>query len=128
MLMIIGTVTVPLARMIEAKIELAPKNRIDHNTINNNCCPSATTLGSVMNNAIKHSNAKEIVVRIARNQGKLEVSIKDDGRGLDLQLIKQSSGIGWKNIYSRVELINGVIDMNSTPGAGTNVQVLVPAA
>lgn len=82
----------------------------------------------VMNNAIKHSNAKEIVVRIARTQGKLEVSIKDDGRGLDLQLIKQSSGIGWKNIYSRVELINGVIDMNSTPGAGTNVQVLVPAA
>lgn len=82
----------------------------------------------VMNNAIKHSNAKEIVVRIARNNGKLEVSIKDDGTGLDLQLIKQSSGIGWKNIYSRVELINGVIDMNSSPGAGTQVQVLVPAA
>ncbi len=82
----------------------------------------------VMNNAIKHSNAKEIVVRIARANGKLEVSIKDDGTGLDLQLIKRSTGIGWKNIYSRVELINGVIDMNSSPGAGTNIQVMVPAA
>lgn len=82
----------------------------------------------VMNNAIKHSNAKEIVVSINRAHGKLEVGIKDDGIGLDLQLIKRSTGIGWQNIYSRVELINGVIDMNSSPGAGTNVQVLVPAA
>lgn len=30
----IGTLTVPLARIIEAKIALAPKNKIDHNTIN----------------------------------------------------------------------------------------------
>lgn len=82
----------------------------------------------VMNNAIKHSNAKEIVVSINRANGKLEVGIKDDGVGLDLQLIKRSTGIGWQNIYSRVELINGIIDMNSSPGAGTNVQVLVPAA
>lgn len=82
----------------------------------------------VLNNAIKHSKANEIVVRIARSKGNLEVSIKDDGQGLDLQLIKQSRGIGWKNIYSRVELINGVIDMNSSPGVGTNIQVLVPAA
>lgn len=82
----------------------------------------------VMNNAIKHANAKEIIVRIARRDGKLEVSIKDNGTGLDLKLIRQSTGIGWKNIYSRVELINGVIDMNSSPGAGTNIQVLVPAA
>lgn len=82
----------------------------------------------VLNNAIKHSNAHEIVVRIARANGKLEVGIKDDGTGLDLQLIKRSSGIGWKNIYSRVELINGVIDMNSSPGLGTNIQVMVPAA
>jgi hypothetical protein len=36
-LKIIGTVTVPLARMIEAKIALAPKNIIDHSTINSNC-------------------------------------------------------------------------------------------
>ncbi len=82
----------------------------------------------VLNNAIKHSKANEIIVNIARNKDQLEVSIKDDGQGLDLQLIKQSRGIGWKNIYSRVELINGVIDMNSSPGVGTNIQVLVPAA
>lgn len=82
----------------------------------------------VLNNAIKHSRANEIVVRIAKTDGSLSVSIHDNGQGLDLQLIKQSRGIGWKNIYSRVELINGVIDMNSTPGAGTNIKVLVPAA
>jgi two-component system, NarL family, sensor kinase len=82
----------------------------------------------VLNNAIKHSNANEIVVSINRGHGKLELGIKDDGVGLDLQLIKRSTGIGWQNIYSRVELINGVIGMNSSPGAGTNVHVLVPAA
>lgn len=82
----------------------------------------------VLNNAIKHSQANEIVVRITKHNGNLQVSIKDDGQGLDLQLIKYSRGIGWKNIYSRVELINGIIDMDSSPGVGTNIQVLVPAA
>jgi signal transduction histidine kinase len=82
----------------------------------------------VLNNAIKHSQATEILVRIAKTNGNLQLSIKDDGQGLDLQLIKHSRGIGWKNIYSRVELINGIIDMNSSPGSGTNIQVLVPAA
>ncbi len=82
----------------------------------------------VLNNAIKHSKASEIVVRIEKVQGSLQLSVKDDGQGLDLQLIKHSRGIGWKNIYSRVELINGIIDMNSSPGVGTNIQVLVPAA
>jgi two-component system NarL family sensor kinase len=82
----------------------------------------------VLNNAIKHSKANEIVVRITKIKGSLQLSIKDDGMGLDLQLIKHSRGIGWKNIFSRVELINGVIDMISSPGLGTDIQVLVPAA
>ena len=55
---IMGTVTVPLARIIEAKIEPAPKNKIAHNTINSKFCPSSMTLGSVINNAIKYLENK----------------------------------------------------------------------
>ena len=58
MLINIGTNTVPLARMMPAKMPPAPKNNTLHYTMCSNSPPNFTTAASVMNKAIKWSENK----------------------------------------------------------------------
>lgn len=81
-----------------------------------------------LNNTLKHAEAKHINISLSRMGERIVLSITDDGKGMDVKNIELSTGIGWKNIYSRVELMNGEIDINSTAGRGTKLLVSVPAA
>ena len=49
------------------------------------------------------------------------MNISDDGKGMDVSKIKESKGIGWKNIYSRVSMLNGKIEIISEIGKGTKL-------
>lgn len=81
-----------------------------------------------LNNTIKHADAKHIHISLSRLGDRIVLSVTDDGKGMDVKNIELSTGIGWKNIYSRVELMNGEIDVNSKIGTGTELKVSVPAA
>lgn len=76
----------------------------------------------VLNNAIKYAEAQNIWLTITNNE-MLNIIIKDDGKGFDTKLISKSDGIGWQNIYSRVEILNGMVQINSTPGQGSEVSL-----
>lgn len=82
----------------------------------------------VLNNTLKHADADKITVNIIRANGEIQVSINDNGKGMDTRSIKDSTGIGWKNIYSRVEMMNGKLNIDSAPGQGTSFQLSVSAA
>lgn len=77
----------------------------------------------VINNAIKHSQAKNILVSLSKKNERLQLIITDDGKGFDTAQIEKSTGIGWKNIYSRLSMINGNMDINSAPGKGTTINI-----
>lgn len=77
----------------------------------------------VINNMIKHSKANKVEVLLDYNSEKIYLSIKDNGVGFDTNTIEQSSGIGWKNIFSRVYMMNGDVQVNSQPGRGTLVNI-----
>jgi signal transduction histidine kinase len=77
----------------------------------------------VVNNMIKHSKANKVEVLLDYNTEKIYLSIKDNGLGFDTNTIEQSSGIGWKNIFSRVYMMNGDVQVNSQPGRGTLVNI-----
>ncbi|NVO03492.1 MAG: sensor histidine kinase [Bacteroidetes bacterium] len=77
----------------------------------------------VMNNMLKHSKAKEIEIHLSNIENSIELKIKDNGIGFDTREIRNSKGIGWQNIYSRVSMINGKIMINSQIGKGTDVQI-----
>lgn len=81
-----------------------------------------------LNNTLKHAEAQHINISLSRLGERIVLSVTDDGKGMDVKNIELSTGIGWKNIYSRVELMNGEIDINSTVGNGTKLLVSVPAA
>jgi two-component system NarL family sensor kinase len=84
-------------------------------------------LQEVLNNMLKHSGADVITISFCTKENKTEMVIADNGKGFDVDEIKNSSGIGWKNIYSRVEMISGNITVNSAPGKGTTITVEIPS-
>jgi signal transduction histidine kinase len=68
-------------------------------------------------NAIKHSNATTIKFSVTKSGDKMLIEFKDDGVGFNINEVKH--GFGIKNLESRVQLINGEIDIQSKPSAGT---------
>ena len=79
----------------------------------------------VLNNALKYSDAKNIWVDIQTRQEELSVIIKDDGKGFDTEVIESSAGIGWSNIISRVDILDGTLVVNSNMGEGSEVSLKV---
>ncbi|PKP21909.1 MAG: hypothetical protein CVU05_05820 [Bacteroidetes bacterium HGW-Bacteroidetes-21] len=77
----------------------------------------------VLNNMIKHSKAANVVIDLQKTGDKILLKIQDDGKGFNTTEIDRSQGIGWKNIYSRLYLINGKMDIRSNPGQGTVINI-----
>ncbi|RMG75916.1 MAG: GAF domain-containing sensor histidine kinase [Chloroflexi bacterium] len=83
-----------------------------------------------VNNARKHAQAEEIKVRAARRDSTIVVRISDNGKGFDLQGTKasydQRGSFGLVNMKERAELLEGTLKINSEPGKGTSIDVIIP--
>ena len=82
----------------------------------------------ILNNALKHSKATEIHIELMAQTKTLSLNISDNGSGFDTRKIKESKGIGWVNIFSRLSLINGKIKVNSSKESGTHLSIQIPLA
>lgn len=78
----------------------------------------------LVNNAIKHAGAKQVLVQLFAEENNLIVNVEDDGKGFDVSKIQDAGGIGWKNIRSRVDFLKGKLDINSKEGNGTSVSIV----
>ena len=83
-----------------------------------------------VNNALKHAQANHIWVRLRREGINLLTVVQDDGVGFDLQKVlasyEQRGSFGLLNIDERARLVGGNAELESTPGKGTRVTILVP--
>ncbi|MEW6083676.1 MAG: GAF domain-containing sensor histidine kinase [Chloroflexota bacterium] len=78
-----------------------------------------------LNNASKHARARQSVIRIGFDVPDLiRFSASDDGIGFDPD--SRGSGFGMKTMRERAEAIHATLRVESTPGAGTLVEVLIP--
>ncbi len=76
----------------------------------------------LIHNIRKHANAATAVVQMNfHDDGGLDITVEDDGVGMDNMVAKNSNGMGLKNIYERVKQLDGRIDINSIRGKGTSV-------
>jgi two-component system, NtrC family, sensor kinase len=77
----------------------------------------------LLNNVIKHSNARMLTVEMNYNESNLQFSVTDNGKGFDWNktLTEKHSGLGLQNIINRISLIKGTIIVKSAPGKGTEV-------
>jgi len=75
----------------------------------------------LVNNAVKHAEAKEIVVQMIQEDNRLCFIVFDKGKGFDINNLNESKGVGLSNIKSRVDSLNGQMEVNSDPGKGTEI-------
>ena len=81
-------------------------------------------------NVVKHSQAKKVKLSIRRVNMQIQVSVEDDGVGLDPVEIKatavRNGGFGLFSIRERLEQIGGHLEVESAPGEGTKATLIAP--
>ncbi len=77
-----------------------------------------------LNNVIRHAAATEVELRILQSGDRLEVVIADNGRGFDWKTIRRGNGLA--NLQERLQAMHGERLVESEPGKGTTVRLVVP--
>jgi signal transduction histidine kinase len=85
----------------------------------------------ILRNAFRHSSATRIEAEIRHDNHMLRLRIRDNGRGIDATVLKEGGRPGhWglRGIRERAERIGSQVNFWSESGAGTEVELTVPAA
>jgi signal transduction histidine kinase len=89
-----------------------------------------SVIEEAVNNARKHARAKSVSVRLRQQRGLFVAEIQDDGRGFDVSSVTKSydqrGSLGLINMRERAGLLDGNVTIDSTPGQGTTVTLVVP--
>jgi signal transduction histidine kinase len=80
-----------------------------------------------LTNIVKHAKARNVSVSLARRGSAVAAVIEDDGAGFD-QRTTRPEGIGLLGMRERLALLDGRLEIESRPGAGTTIVAEVPAA
>ena len=87
--------------------------------------------GESLRNAFRHARARRIEVEIRYDERELRVRIRDDGSGIDTSVLGHEGRAGhWglRGMRERAERIGGTMDLWSELGAGTEVELRIPAS
>ena len=74
-----------------------------------------------VSNALRHSSARTVDVRVLCNQGQLTINVADDGSGFNPEA--DHDGFGLSNLARRVDAVGGEFTLDTAPGKGTVVTV-----
>jgi signal transduction histidine kinase len=77
----------------------------------------------VINNIIKHAEANTIYLKAQKENDRLVITIRDNGKGFPETLV--SNGAGLHNLQNRAKMINAELIINSRPGTGTFVTISI---
>lgn len=78
-------------------------------------------------NVIKHSGAENVVLNLSRGNGLVKMKMHDDGVGFDVEeAAQQHESFGLSGMRERVALLGGQINIQSSPGKGTRVEIAIP--
>jgi len=80
----------------------------------------------LLNNALKHAKASEIDVLVNRSDDELIIMVQDNGQGFDPNTIKKGLGLG--NLQSRVNVLRGEMEIDTSISRGTSVTVHIPVS
>ena len=82
-----------------------------------------------INNVIKYSGAKNLTIQLTGYENEINIIIEDNGNGFEKENLMKSKGWGWKNIQSRLEAINGILEIDTRAGVpGTSFIIDLPIA
>jgi len=82
----------------------------------------------LVNNSLKHANAKKLAISLNQLENRLLLLVKDDGCGLDTDSIEnlKQAGIGMKSIQTRIAILNAEMKIISEKDKGTTTEISIP--
>jgi signal transduction histidine kinase len=86
--------------------------------------------GEALRNAVKHAEARRVIVTIHYEPRQIRLVIRDDGKGIpsDTMARQQVAGhFGLPGMRERAAIVSGQLDVRSAPDAGTEIELRVPA-
>ncbi|SPK70562.1 Signal transduction histidine kinase (plasmid) [Cupriavidus taiwanensis] len=81
-----------------------------------------------LSNVVRHANATAVHIRVAHDQGRLELQVLDNGVGWDkiVEDDEPRKSLGLLGIRERARLLGGTVDVDSAPGQGFCVAIRIP--
>src|SRR5215210_6265442 len=73
-----------------------------------------------LNNIVRHAEAQQVTVDIARTDGSVQLSVADDGKGFIPG--EDEAGLGLEGMAERARLVNGEFEVDAAPGRGTTLK------
>ncbi len=81
----------------------------------------------VLNNMVKHADAKAASVIIEKKESTIETTIADNGKGFEMsEKIKSGTSLGMKTLLERAKILHSKIDIKSQPNKGTTITLTIP--
>ena len=83
-----------------------------------------------LENVVRHAEARNIGVRLEAQDGRLVLTVKDDGQGIAADgqngQPPDRNGLGILGMKERAGVVGGQLDIDSRPGLGTTVRLAIP--
>jgi signal transduction histidine kinase len=84
------------------------------------------TFREIISNVEKHANATKVDVLVIWNDGLLDISVADNGKGFDPSSVRGDEHFGLEIMRERISNINGRLMINSSTDSGTVVSISIP--
>jgi len=84
------------------------------------------TIQEIVNNTLKHAQASKLFIQLAQDDNDITLMAEDNGKGFNSEKKQQDSGMGLSHITSGIENLNGTIYIDSKPGRGTIISIVIP--
>ena len=95
---------------VEEKVELA----------------SYRIIQELINNILKYAEAEKVFIQLSKFENEIQIVVEDDGKGFDYAKALEGEGLGLKSIQSRVDQLNGVLDVDAKADIGSTFTINIP--
>jgi len=80
-----------------------------------------------LNNVAKHADAERVGIILEVRSDQISLIIEDDGHGFDIEEVRANNkGMGMLGMHERAALLEGTVEVESTPSTGTTVIIRIP--
>jgi PAS domain S-box-containing protein len=80
----------------------------------------------LLTNIARHARATSVNVRLSRQNGSLQLEVKDDGVGITSEHLNAPQSLGLLGMHERAEILGGSIEFGPNAGKGTAVVLQIP--
>lgn len=85
-------------------------------------------LQEALHNIVKHSGVNRARVELVEQANEVHLTVRDSGRGFDLEEAKRGSGLGLTSMSERLQLVKGQLHIRSQAQEGTTIHARAPIA